>query len=137
MSNSWSVDERTRCVDFSYHFLRELKDMGLIQCRYVPGPENNADIFTKNVAAAIFEKHIPTFVGVDGYTKERADTQRLDTSKEVVCQKACLYSEVRGNWCMGRDSDRDEPWVLYGLREHNLGRIERERKPIERLCDRK
>ena len=55
--------------------------MGLIQCRDVPGPENDADIFTKNVTAAIFEKHIPKFVGVDEYTKEWADTQHLDTSK--------------------------------------------------------
>ena len=44
--------------------------MGLIQCRYVPGPENDADIFTKNVMAAISKKHIPKFVGVDEYTKE-------------------------------------------------------------------
>ena len=47
--------------------MRELKDMGLIICRYVPEPENDADIFTKNVTAAIFEKHIPKFVGVDEY----------------------------------------------------------------------
>ena len=39
--------------------------MGSIECRYVPGPENDADTFTKNVTAAIFEKHIPKFVGVD------------------------------------------------------------------------
>ena len=55
--------------------------MGLIQCKYVPGPENDADIFTKNVTAEIFEKHIPKFVGVDEYMRERADIQRLDTSK--------------------------------------------------------
>ena len=81
LANNWSVGGRTRHVDVGNHFLRELKDMGLIQCRYVAGPENDADIFTKDVTAAIFEKHIPKFVGVDEYTKEWADTQRLDTSK--------------------------------------------------------
>ena len=58
--------------------------MGLITCRYVPGPDNDADIFTKNVTAAIFEKHISKFVGVDEYMKEWADTQRLDTSKYQI-----------------------------------------------------
>ena len=48
---------------------------------YVPGPENDADIFTKNVTAAIFEKQIPMFVGVDENMREWADIQRLDTSK--------------------------------------------------------
>ena len=81
LANNWSVGGRTRHVDVRNHFLRELKDMGLIQCRYVPGPENDADIFAKNVTAAIFEKHIPKFVGVDEYMKEWADIQRLDTSK--------------------------------------------------------
>ena len=59
--------------------------MGLIICRYVPGPENDADIFTKNVTAAIFEKHIPKFVGVDEYMRygevSWSDIQRLDTPK--------------------------------------------------------
>ena len=65
--------------------LRELKDMGLIICRYVPGPEYDADIFTKNVTAAIFEKHIPNCVSVDEYMSygevSWVDIQRLDTLK--------------------------------------------------------
>ena len=81
LANNWSVGGRTRHVDVRSYFLQELKDMGLIQCRYVPGSENDANIFTNNVTAAIFEKHIPKFVGVDGYTKEWADTQRLENSK--------------------------------------------------------
>ena len=55
MANNWSVGGRTRNVDVRDHFPLKLKDMGLIICRYVPGPENDADIFTKNVTAAIFE----------------------------------------------------------------------------------
>ena len=81
LANNWSVGGRTRHVDVRNHVMRELKDMGLIQCRYVPGPENDADIFTKNVTAAIFEKYVPKCVGVDEYMREWADIQRLDTSK--------------------------------------------------------
>ena len=80
LANNWSVGERTRHVDVRNHFLLELKDIDLIQCRYVPGPDNDADIFTKDVTAALFEKHIPKFVGVDKYMREWADIQRLDTS---------------------------------------------------------
>ena len=39
LANSWSVSGRTRHVDVRNHFLRDPKDMGLIQCRYVPGPK--------------------------------------------------------------------------------------------------
>ena len=39
----------------------------MLVTRHVPGVDNNADIFTKNTAAAIFEKHIRRFVGDDEY----------------------------------------------------------------------
>ena len=81
LANNWSMGGRTRHVDIRNNFMRELKDMGLIQCRYVPGPENNADIFTKNIKMVIFETHIPKFVGVDEFMREWADIQSLDTSK--------------------------------------------------------
>ena len=35
--------------------------------RHVPRDENDADIFTKNVTRAIFEKHLPKSVGKDEY----------------------------------------------------------------------
>ena len=54
-------------MDVRNHFLRELKDRGLLLIRYVPGDENDADIFTKNTACPIFEKHIPVFVRNDEY----------------------------------------------------------------------
>ena len=47
------------------HFLRELKDEGLMVIRHVARDYNTADLFIKNTTAAIFEKHIPNFVGLD------------------------------------------------------------------------
>jgi hypothetical protein len=67
LANNWSVGGRTRHVDVRNHFLRELKDEGLIVVKHVPGDENEADIFTKNTTATVFNKHIPNFVGIDKY----------------------------------------------------------------------
>ena len=57
-------------MDLWNHFLRELTDEGLIVVKHVPGGENEADIFTKNTTAPVFNKHIPKFVGIDKYMEE-------------------------------------------------------------------
>ena len=50
-----------------YHFLRELKDLGLLMTKTVPGDLNYVDIFKKNMTGSIFERHIPSFVGINEY----------------------------------------------------------------------
>jgi hypothetical protein len=50
-------------------FLRELKEQGLLVIRHVSGDQNDADILTKKVTAAVFEKHLPLYVGRDEYMK--------------------------------------------------------------------
>ena len=67
LANNWSVGGRTRHVDVKNHFLRELKDLGLLLTKFVPGDLNDADIFTKNTTGPIFERHLPNFVGIDEY----------------------------------------------------------------------
>jgi hypothetical protein len=67
LANNWSVGGRVRHVDVRNHFLRDLKDKGLIKVKYWPGEENDSDIFTKNTAVKTFEKHLPKFVGEDEY----------------------------------------------------------------------
>ena len=49
------------------HFLRELKDLGLLMTKFVPGDLNDAGVFMKNTTGPIFERHIPNFVGIDEY----------------------------------------------------------------------
>ena len=51
LANNYSVGGRTRHVDVRFFYLRELKQEGLIVIKHVPGNENDADIFTKNVDA--------------------------------------------------------------------------------------
>ena len=58
------------CVDVRNHFLRELKDTGIIVVRHVPGDDNDADIFMKNVARAVFDKLVPRLVGKDKYIRD-------------------------------------------------------------------
>ena len=78
IANSWSVGGRTRHVDVRNYFLRELKDQGLLVIRHVSGESNDADIFTKNVTSAIFDRHIPKYVGHDEYLRVQ------DSSGEAV-----------------------------------------------------
>jgi hypothetical protein len=49
------------------HYLRELKDQGMIVIKHIPGEDNETDIFTKNTPTAIFNKHVVQFVGHDKY----------------------------------------------------------------------
>ena len=44
LANNWSVGGRTSDVDVRNHFLRDLKDEGLLIMRYVPGDENDAEV---------------------------------------------------------------------------------------------
>eukprot|EP01082_Thalassiosira_pseudonana_P015113 g13562.t1 g13562 contig82:14183-14878(+) len=69
LANSWSVGGRTRHIDVRMHFLRELKSQGLLVIKHVPGDDNDADIFTKNTTAAVFNKHVRNFVGNDEYVE--------------------------------------------------------------------
>jgi hypothetical protein len=50
-----------------------LKEQGLLVIKNVPGEQNDADIFTKNVTASIFERHLPLYVGMDEYLKVQTD----------------------------------------------------------------
>ena len=67
LANNWSVGGRTRHVDVRNYFLRDVEDDGLLIIGHVSGEDNDADIFTKNTACPIFEKHIPVFVRNDEY----------------------------------------------------------------------
>eukprot|EP01082_Thalassiosira_pseudonana_P002606 g2934.t1 g2934 contig12:1094397-1094723(+) len=69
LANSWSVGGRTRHIDVRMHFLRELKSQGLLVIKHVPGDDNDADIFTTNTTAAVFNKHVRNFVGNDEYVE--------------------------------------------------------------------
>ena len=49
-------------------FLRELKEQGIINVTWIPGSENEADIFTKNLDGPLFETSTQAFTGKDQYS---------------------------------------------------------------------
>ncbi len=70
LANNWSVGGHTRHVDVRNHYLRQLKDMGLISSGQSAARRTTRKIFTKNTAASVFERHIPLYVGRDEYMGE-------------------------------------------------------------------
>ena len=52
------------------YFLQELKDQGLLVIKHIPGERNDTDIFTKNVTLAIFNSHVPLYMGSDEYLSQ-------------------------------------------------------------------
>ena len=67
LANNWSIGGRTRHVEVRQWFLRQLKEEGLIETSWLPGVENEADLFTKNLPGPAFNKHTSRFCGKDDY----------------------------------------------------------------------
>ena len=67
IANNWSSSGRTRHMDVRLKFLRELKEANIIHVKHTSGETNEADMFTKNLARPLFERHGKQFVGEDSY----------------------------------------------------------------------
>ncbi len=74
IANSWSVGSRTQHDDVHNYFLRELKDPGLLVMRHILGESNDTEIFTRNITPAIFDRHLPLYVGEDEYTSHQGSS---------------------------------------------------------------
>ena len=61
-ANSFGVGGRMRHIDVQLHFLRELKENGIIRIQHISGDDNEADILTKNPTGPVFNKHVGKFV---------------------------------------------------------------------------
>ena len=71
ITNSWSVGGRTCHMDVRNYFLHKLKDQELLVIKHIPGESNDTDIFMKNVTSAVFNRHVPLYVGSDEYLQEQ------------------------------------------------------------------
>ncbi len=81
IANSWSVGNRTRHVNVRNYFLCELKDKGLLVIKHIAGEQNDADIFTKNVTPAIFDRHVPLHVGSNEYVRDQVSSVEAAVSE--------------------------------------------------------
>ena len=79
--NNWSVSGRTRHVDVKKFWLRDLKEDKIVLVIWVPSDEMTSDIFTKNLAPKLFNKHARVLVGNDVYMVDTDETEPDLTTK--------------------------------------------------------
>ena len=77
--SNWSVGGRTRHVEVKQNFLRELKELGFLKVKWKNGSDMTSDLFTKNLALGLFEKHGSKFYGKDQCYAERAGGKSGDS----------------------------------------------------------
>jgi len=65
--NNWSIGGRTRHVGVRLNFLRELKEDGIIEVKWIKSECNVADILTKNLPTVLYDKHVKT-LGVGNWS---------------------------------------------------------------------
>jgi hypothetical protein len=56
LTNNPEFHQRSKHIDIRHHFIRECIDNGDIIVKWIPGPENPADMFTKALTPPLFEK---------------------------------------------------------------------------------
>jgi len=67
LAHNWNVSGRTRHDSIWQSFLRELEEEQVLTLKWIATEENSADVFTKNLAGPLFEKHIAVYCGKDEY----------------------------------------------------------------------
>ncbi len=84
--NSFSVGGRTRHIDVRQCFLRELKEAKQLVVNWIPGSENSADMFTKNLDGPQFKRYAEQLLGEGALDRP---------SKQGGCLKVSLqYLEI-------------------------------------------
>ena len=59
--NNWSISRNTRAISVRLAFVRELKEAGIIDIKWIKGEDNSADLFTKNLETRSFLKHMSVY----------------------------------------------------------------------------
>ncbi len=57
LAENWASTKRTKNIDVRHHYVRELVEKGIINIKYIRLEEQPADMLTKNLPKATFEKH--------------------------------------------------------------------------------
>ncbi len=57
LAENWSSTKRTKHIDVRHHYVRELMEKEIIEIKHVSSENQPADMLTKNVPKATFEKH--------------------------------------------------------------------------------
>ncbi|KAL7573927.1 hypothetical protein ACA910_001939 [Epithemia clementina (nom. ined.)] len=78
LAHNWSSSGRTRHIDVKYHFLRELKELGLIMPVWMSTASNTSDMFTENLPGPQFNKFLPTYCTDEGVPTEMTTIHTVD-----------------------------------------------------------
>ena len=62
--NNWSIAGNTQAVSIRFAYIRELKEAGVLEIKWIDGKDNTSDLFTKNLDGTTFRKHASVFNGV-------------------------------------------------------------------------
>ena len=81
--NSFSVGGRTRHIDVKQCFLRELKESKQLIVNWIPGSENNADMFTKNLDGPLFKKYAELLLGENALRRKGGQTSESSSKGGV------------------------------------------------------
>ena len=73
--NGWSVNGRTRAIAVRLAFMRELREAGTIAIKWFGTDDNYADLYTKNLNGAAFEKHAKVFLGERGFDDKETENE--------------------------------------------------------------
>jgi hypothetical protein len=72
LANNGSIGGRTQHFGVRLNFFRELKEDNIIKVNWIRSEDNTADISTKNLPAAIFQKHVKN-LGIRNWNLKRKD----------------------------------------------------------------
>jgi hypothetical protein len=87
--NNWSIGGHTRHVGVRLNYLRELKEKGFIEVNWIRSEDKVADILTKNLPIAVYQKHIKSLgIGNWNLKKENAPGEGVkDKMSEHIVDK--------------------------------------------------
>jgi len=57
LANGWLTGGNLKHVEVRQFFIRDLREEGVLRVEWIPGAENESDIFTKNTTSQVFQKH--------------------------------------------------------------------------------
>jgi hypothetical protein len=77
--NSWSIAGNTRSISVRLAYIRELKEQGILEIKWLRGEDNPVDIFTKNTDGTTFKKHAKVFTGSDEDPMNRRSDGSINT----------------------------------------------------------
>ncbi|GJE98550.1 hypothetical protein PsYK624_147820 [Phanerochaete sordida] len=70
VSSNPVTERRSKHIDIRYHYIRDIVEQGHVQIYYVPGEDNPADLFTKNLGRVKFNK-FKNMLGLNFSPQER------------------------------------------------------------------